>query len=491
MKIRHSLAFASLFVLAACAVGPNHVAPPVPAASSGAFIGANNPAYALTEIQPDWWRLYEDPVLDALVAEALTHNNDLRVATANLRRVRAILREAGGSRLPQTGIGAGATYGRAGEGETPPGADRTDTAFSVGLDVAYEVDLFGRVSRGIEAARGDAAAAEAERDAVRVVVAAETARAYADASAAAEQLSIAQQSVALIDKTLSITNRRFEAGRGTRLDVARVASLRARQAATIPTLLAEREAALFRLATLTGKPPAELSPLADDRKTILRLNRAIPVGDGQALLARRPDIRQAERQLAAETARIGVATADLYPRIVFGGSIGSASPSISDLFTGGPISWLLGPLLNWTFPNQAVPRARIEQAEASAAGALANFDGVVLRALQETETALSAYARELERRAALLESRKQAEASARVTRIQLREGRADALSVLDAERTLAETDAELARSTARVATLQIDLFRALGGGWQNQAGDGSAPATQAKAASRSSGSNTL
>jgi NodT family efflux transporter outer membrane factor (OMF) lipoprotein len=454
----------------------------VPAASSGAFIGAGNPAYMPSEIQPDWWRLYEDPVLDALVAEALTHNTDLRVATANLRRVRALLREAGGARLPQTGVSAGATYGRAGEGETPPGADRTDTSFSVGLDVAYEVDLFGRVSRGIEAARGDAAAAEAERDAVRVVVAAETARAYADASAAAEQLSIAQQSVALIDKTLSITNRRFEAGRGTRLDVARVASLRARQAAAIPTLLAEREAALFRLATLTGKQPAELSPLADDRKTILRLNRAIPVGDGQALLARRPDIRQAERQLAAETARIGVATADLYPRIVFGGSIGSTSPSISDLFTGGPISWLLGPLLNWTFPNQTVSRARIEQAEASAAGALANFDGVVLRALQETETALSAYARELERRAALLESREQAEASARVTRIQLREGRADALSVLDAERTLAEADAELARSTARVATFQIDLFRALGGGWQSQAGEGSAAAIHAKAA---------
>ncbi|MBA3677930.1 MAG: TolC family protein [Sphingosinicella sp.] len=467
MKIKNAFAFASLMVLAACAVGPNHVAPPVPAASSGAFIGAGNAAYSSSEIQPDWWRLYEDPVLDGLVDDALTHNTDLRVATANLQRVRALLREAGGARLPQTGIGAGATYGRAGEGETPAGRDRTDTAFSVGLNVAYEVDLFGRVSRAIEAARGDAAAAEAERDAVRVMVAAETARAYADASAAAEQLSIAQESVALIDKTLSITNKRFDAGRGTRLDVARVASLRARTAATAPGLAAERKAALFRLAVLTGKPPAELSPLADDRKTILRLDKAIPVGDGQALLARRPDIRQAERQLAAETARIGVATADLYPRITFGGSIGSAAPSISDLFTGGPISWILGPLLNWTFPNQRVPRARIEQAEASAAGALANFDGVVLRALQETETALSAYARELDRRAALVESRQQAEAAARVTRIQLREGRADALAVLDAERTLADADADLARSTARVATLQIDLFRALGGGWQN------------------------
>jgi NodT family efflux transporter outer membrane factor (OMF) lipoprotein len=463
------LAFASMIALAGCTVGPDYAPPATPSASAGAFLGSANSAFTTAEPAGDWWRLYQDPVLDSLVADALVHNTDLRVAAANLARVQALLRETRAGRLPQTNVGAGATYGRVPAGQAAPGADRTDSSFDVGLDISYELDLFGRVTRSIEAARGDLAAAEAARDAVRVAVAAETARAYADAAAAAERLAVAERSVSLIDRTLTVTTRRFEAGRGTRLDVARVASLRDQQRAALPPLRAERDGALFRLATLTGRAPAALSPAAGARRTILRLDQAIPVGDGRALLARRPDVREAERRLAAETARIGVATADLYPRISFGASIGSTGPSLADLFGGGPLRWLLGPLLNWSFPNQEANRARIDQAEASAAGALAEFDGTILRALQETETALSAYAHELDRRIALNDARAQAETAARIARIQLREGKIDSLAVLDAERVLAAAEADLALSDARVATAQVDLFRALGGGWQHPA----------------------
>jgi outer membrane protein TolC len=178
-------------------------------------------------------------------------------------------------------------------------------------------------------------------------------------------------------------------------------------------------------------------------------------------------VRAAERQLAAQTARIGVATASLYPQISLGGSIGATGQSIGDLLSGGPFRWLLGSLINWSFPNQEANRARIAQAEASAAASLARFDGTVLVALQETETALSAYAHELDRRAALNDARTQADTAARLARIQLREGKIDSLAVLDAERSLAGVESDLALSDARIATTQIDLFRALGGGWQS------------------------
>lgn len=463
------LGISSLLALAACAVGPDYVASQPKPAAAGAFVAATSLAFTAAEPVGEWWRLYQDSILDRLIADALTHNTDLRVATANLSRARALLRESRAGRLPQTEMGAGANYARLPASQIAPGADRTDPSFDVGLDISYELDLFSRVGRSIEAARGDADAAAAARDAVRVVVVADTARAYADAAAAAERLQVAERSVTLIEQTLNVTTKRFEAGRGTRLDVARVASLGAQQRATLPPLRAERDGALFRLAVLTGRAPAELPPAAGARQTILRLDQAIPVGDGRALIARRPDVREAERRLAAETARVGVATADLYPRISFGGSVGATGPSLGDLFAGGPFRWLLGSLINWSFPNQEANRARVEQSKASAAAALAQFDGTVLRALEETETALSAYAHELDRRIALNTARDQAATAARLARLQLREGKIDSLAVLDAERSLAQAEADLALSDERIASDQIDLFRALGGGWQRGA----------------------
>lgn len=467
LNTRNSLlAAASALMLAACAVGPEHRPPATPSAAAGEFVSAANPAFAKAEPEGDWWRLYSDPVLDGLVADALARNTDLRVAVANLDNARAMLRESRAGRLPQSSVDASGSYGRSPSSQTLPNSDRTGSTFDIGLNISYEADLFGRVRRSVEAAGADVEVAEATRNSVRVAVAAETARAYAGASSAAEQLSVAERTVGLIDRTLTVTTKRFEAGRGTRLDVARVTSLRDQQQATIPPLRAERDGALFRLAALTGRAPADLSPTAGARQTVLKLDQAIPVGDGRALLARRPDIREAEQRLAAATARIGVATADLYPRISLGGSLGATGPSLADLFSGGPLRWLLGPLLSWSFPNQEANRARIQQVEASAAAALARFDGTVLNALRETETALSAYAHELDRRIALGEAREQAEVAARISRLQLKEGKIDSLAVLDAERSLALTEAELARSEARIVDRQIDLFRALGGGWQ-------------------------
>lgn len=455
----------SALALSACAAGPDYVAPTPPAASSGPFLSATDPAFVAAPAQQDWWRLYQDPVLDQLIADALAANTDVRVAVARLEKARSALRGARSDRLPQTGLSAGATYGRVPVTQRAPGAPQEDWSVDGGLSVSYEVDLFGRVSRGVEAARGDADAAAADADAVRVAVVADTTRAYADAASGAARLKVANDIVGLLDRLLDLTRRRQSAGLATTLDVSRIATLRDQRAADIPLLTADRQAALFRLATLTGRTPDALPPIAAARSINLEISQPIPVGDGATLLSRRPDVRAAERRLAADTARIGVATASLYPRISLGGSIGSTGPNIADAFGAGPLRWLLGPLISWSFPNQEAARARIAGARADSQAALATFDGAVLNALAETETALSNYARSLERRQSLKAARDSAETAAKITRAQQREGAIDSLQLLDTERTFAEAEAALAQQDAAVAQAQIDLFRALGGGW--------------------------
>jgi NodT family efflux transporter outer membrane factor (OMF) lipoprotein len=453
--------------LAACAAGPDYARPQATPAAEQGFIGASSPAVVAEAPQGDWWRLYQDPVLDGLVADALRANTDLRVALANVEKARAVLRESKSEVLPQTSIDASATYGRAPASQRAAGGPREDWVVDGGLSMAWEVDLFGRVRRTIEASHADADAAQAAADTVRVAVVAETTRAYADASSAAERIAVAERTLTLLQQTAALTGKRFEVGRTTRLDYSRALTLQHQQEASIPLLRAERDAALFRLAFLTGRAPADLPPAVGQRAATLRLDRPIPVGDGRALLARRPDVREAERKLAAETARIGVATAELYPTISLGGSVGGTSNSLSNLFGAGPLRWLLGPLISWNFPNMEGGRARVAQAQASTKAALASFDGTVLQALQETETALSDYSHSLERQQRLAGAAQEARVAAGISRAQLREGRVDFLVVLDAERTLAGAEADLADADAQVATTQIALFRALGGGWQS------------------------
>nr|WP_317891940.1 TolC family protein [uncultured Sphingomonas sp.] len=464
--MRSILITTSALALAACAAGPDYAAPKHPQSAGGSFVAATA-VVTPGPVKGDWWRLYDDPVLNQLVADALAANTDVRAAAARVERARALLRGARANQLPQATLGAGANYGRTPEIQRVPGMSRENWQIDVGLNVSYEADLFGRLSRNVEASRGDVGAAVADAEAVRVAVVAETTRAYADAASAAERMKVAEHIVRLLDQSLDLTERRRSVGEGTRLDTARIGALRNERQAQVPTLRAERDAALFRLALLTGRTPTDLPPVAAARTSTLRLNQLIPVGDGAALLARRPDVRAAERRLAAATARIGVATADLYPRITLGASGGSTGTDIGDVFGAGPLRWLVGGLLNWAV-NPGPARARVAAAEAESREALADFDGSVLRALQETETALSAYANALDRRTALQAARNEAEAAVNIARARQREGDIDSLALLDAERTFADAEAALANADAFIADTQVDLFRALGGGWQNE-----------------------
>jgi multidrug efflux system outer membrane protein len=464
-----TLASAAAALLAACAVGPRAPDADLPSAGLGPLVGSAFPAVTTAEARNDWWRLYADPTLDGLVLQALANNNQLEQAAANLRRVRAALGEARTARLPSTNTSASYSYGRP-SAATVPGApagealDETET-YDVGLDVSYEVDLFGRVGSVIRAARADADAAAAALEVVQVTVAAETARAYADACSANAQIAVAERTIELQASTVDLTQRLLDAGAGNGLDTARARAALETTRASLPPLRAQRDGALFRLATLTGVTPAEASDAARTCATPPRLAQPVPVGDGAQLLARRPDVRRAERELAAAAARVNVATADLFPRITLGGGLGSTALDAGDLGEESNFRFSVGPLISWSFPNILATRARIEQAGAASEAALAGFDQTVLEALQETETALANYANELDRRNALREARDQAAQAVRLSRLRFDAGADSFLSVLDAERTLVGTEAQLANSEALVTTYQIALFKALAGGW--------------------------
>jgi multidrug efflux system outer membrane protein len=460
--VKTGVAISAAALLSACAVGPAYKAPTPMAGTSGTFVAAADPRYTADQPAGDWWRLYRDPALDGLVGEALANNRDIAQAAANLAQVRAILSEARSGFLPATNTSASAT--RARQPNPLTGQMITTDTSSVGIDVSYEVDLFGRVRRAVEAARADAGSAQAALDVVRISVAAETARAYADACASNVQIDVANRTVALLQNSSELTQRQFEAGRGSGLDLARARSLVETTRAAIPPLEAQRDAALFRLAVLIGKPPSQAPAAARACKAIPAVTTPIPVGDGENLLRRRPDVRQAERNLAAATARIGVATADLYPNVTLGGGLATLGGQGNDLFKNHTYS--VGPLISWSFPNIVAARARVKQADAAAQGALAAFDQANLNALQETETSLSAYAKALDRTAALQRARDEAARALDLSRTRQREGLDSGLTIIDAERTLADAESQLALSQSQTASAQITVFKALGGGWE-------------------------
>lgn len=463
-------AAASSALLAACAVGPKAPIADLPPAGTGAFVGSTSPTVSTAAARDDWWRLYEDPTLDALIQQAFAENNQLEAAFANLRAVQASLSEARVGRFPSTTTSAQAQRSRASAATVqglPAGqkAPEIDT-YDVGVQAAYEIDLFGRVESTIRAARADARAAAAALATVQVTVAAETTRAYADTCSANAQIAVAERTLELQRNTANLTQTLLDGGAGTGLDVASARAALAQTAATLPTLRAARNEALFRLATLTGVTPSEASQAAAACVRPPQLSQPIPVGDGATLLARRPDVRQAEAELAAAAARVNVATANLFPQISLGGSYGSTALDSDGLGDDQNFRFSFGPLISWSFPNVFAARAQIKAAGARSDAALATFDQTVLTALQETETALSNYANELDRRAALTEARDQAARAAELSRLRFNAGADSFLLVLDAERTQAAADAALAQSDALVTTYQIALFRALAGGWQ-------------------------
>jgi len=459
--------------LTGCRVGPDYRPPAPPDGATAPWSSLDVSAETSAAPRDDWWRVYQDPRLDELLAEAFKANTELAAAEANLSAARALLAAARAGRYPSSLVTAGGIYGRdaATDEILELGGHAPQTVWILDdlLEVNYEVDLFGRVRRSVEASRAGSEAAVAARDSLRVVIAAETARDYADICALGAQLEVANRSLRLISREADITVNRHAAGANSEFDVVRAQGLVAQIRSAIAPLEGQRRAALFQLAAVLGRTPANAPLDLEACVTVPRLTALIPVGDGAELLKRRPDVRQAERALAAATARIGVATADLYPSIRLSGLYGGVATQLSALGTADGLAWGIGPSISWSFPDQSIPRARIKQAEAAAAAALAVFDSTVLTALKETETSLALYASALRGRDALVDAQTRAHQAFDMARDELRVGAVSNLDLLTAEQTVVAADAAIAAADTGLVRDQIAVFKALGGGWRGTA----------------------
>ena len=468
-RLRPAAAALAGLTLSACAVGPTYRVPAAAVVNAPAakapFKSADTPAFALKDPPDHWWRLYRDPTLDRLVEQALAANTDLRVAEANLERSEALLKAARAARQPDVTVNFGATdTERSAAAYVHKGPIPTAELYDTGLAVSYDLDLFGRLRRGVEAASAQTEAFQAARDLARVNVAAETVRAYAEVCDAGSETAAVERVIELQRQRSALVRRMAQGGRDIQVSVSGQQAQEDQLRAGLPALSARRTNALYRLAVLAGRPPGTFDPALETCRMPLEVGAPLPVGDGASLLRRRPDVRAAERRLAAAVAEVGVDMAALYPTVTFNASIGSTGPL--EAFDG-PLTrrFSLGPAISWKL-NQSVPRAQVEAAEAEAKAELARFDGAVLNALQETESALTAYTRDLDREASLDAGRAKAvQVAAAAHRLQAG-GRLGASGALDADRAVAVADQTLAATRSQISQDQIAVFLALGGGWE-------------------------
>lgn len=457
-------------LLSACTVvGPDYTLPDKAAVNrpdlQGELAGSSSNVVS-APVPADWWRLYHDPKLDELVGQALVSSTDLRVAAANLQRARFQMSEADAAGGWSGTAKAGAQrLQEAGQAYLLPEKVPVANVGDVGLTTSYQFDLFGVLQRGIEAAQANADATQAAADTARITLVADVVRAYTQVCAANEERNIALHSLDLQKQSLSLTQRLRDAGRGDETQVTRSQTQFRSLRADLPRYEAAQKSALYRLSMLLARPLNQLPQGVAECAELPHIAQVMPVGDGAALLKRRPDVRQAERRLAMSTAAIGVATGELYPDISIGATVGTVG-ILDELGDPSTNRWGFGGVINWTIPSNGA-RARIHIAEASNQVALARFDGVVLNAIREAQTGLSQYTALLERRDALVETEESARQAADQTHRFFLAGRESFLADLQATRTYTDITAQLAAANTQVAMGQIDLFLALGGGWEN------------------------
>jgi outer membrane protein, multidrug efflux system len=449
-------------LLSACAVGPNYHAPPIAPA-----VVSNAQATPFVTQSPEalWWQEFGDAELDELVRRALAANLDLRSAYDRVRAARAVFVEKKFDYAPHVQLQG--TYSHFDEQEPGFGNSRFNAqSDSLGFDAAWEIDLFGHVRRSVEAAHADLDAERANYQDAQVTVAAEVARNYFELRGAQKRLIVARQNLSTQHQTLDLTQLLDETGRGSELDVQRSRARLKATEATIPSLEAAEKQAGYRLAVLLGERPGaldqELQPAS-----VATYAKALPIGDPAELLRRRPDVRAAERQLAAATARVGVATADLFPRVNVTGFVGFLSGDVGRLFGTGSDNnaraWSIAPTVSWAAFDIGSVRARLRASEAQSDAAAANYEKVVLTALEDTENSFVAYSSRQTQLKSLTEQAQASRRAAELADTQYREGVADFLVLLDAQRTQLDAEDSVALAETAVNVSVVAIYKALGG----------------------------
>jgi len=471
MKTNTTGILAALLLLAGCTVGPDYQKPnhPIPADWTEKGTGldpATSRVNSQTAAVTEWWTTFKDPELTSLIERAAQSNLDLKLAQARVREARGLQGVSTGALLPAVGAGAGYSRNRGSENVPLPGAGKQSNFYQAGFDASWEIDVFGGIRRGIEAADAEVeASVEARRD-VLVTLLAEVARNYIEVRGLQAEIAIARQNLDAQKKTLELTEARLQAGRAAELDVVRAQAQVSNTASQIPLLESLRIQGTHRLGVLLGREPGSLREELLAAAAIPAPPPEVPIGLPSELLRRRPDLRRAERELAAATARIGVATAELYPKFSLTGVFGLDSVTASDFVKWGSRAWSVGPTIQWSIFQGGRIRAKIEVENARQEQAAIVYERSILVALQEVEDALIAYANEQAHRAELSASVKANGKAVDLANQRYTQGLVDFLSVLDAQRSLYASQDALVRSERRISEHLIALYKALGGGWQ-------------------------
>ncbi len=447
--------------------GPDYAHPEVVAPD-----GWTETSNRVSQMNPnsDWWRIFADPVLDSLVADAFAQNYDLAALRANLRKARALRRKAAGQLQPSVSASTSAQLLSRSENGLIPAGDvigiEADTdLYDAGFDAIWEIDLFGGTHRAIEAADARLAASTASLDAAQLSTAAEIARTYIELIGFERQHAARTVIVNVQERSMRLVESHLAVGSATSSDVDRAAARFFRTQATLPALEAEIQAAIYRLAVLTGVRPDQLSGKID----LANLTSALPgaktinIGSPSGMLRARPDVRQAERLLAAETADIGVAVADLLPRLTLAATAGVESIDFSDLFNAASLAASVGPRLSLPIFGRSKLKAQVDAERAEAETALAVYQQTVLRALEEAESALARYDRAHEVVNRFGSAQTHAVEELRVSTLRYEAGEDGYSAVLDSESNLAEINIELAEAEKLLRTHAVSLMKAIGG----------------------------
>ncbi len=452
-----------------CAAGPDYAPPDYtpPAAWNVQPQGGLHEGKVADGELAEWWDVFNDPVLSDLVRRSVKANLDLRQAKSRVRQARASRKIAQSDLYPSVDGSASFTKSR-GSRETGGGAEVD--LFSTGLDAAWELDIFGGTRRSVEAATADLQAREEDLRDVLVSLAAEVGLSYLDVRTFQARLTAAEQNLETQEETYRLTEYRRQAGLATDLDVQQSRYNLESTRSQIPTLQTSIEESRNRLAIFLGQAPGAVHGLLHERRPIPGAPCETAVGVPADLLRRRPDVRRAERELAAQTARVGAATAELYPKLTLKGSLGLDALTFSNLFLAGSRSFNFGPTLTIPVFNGGAIRNNIEAQSALQEQALIAYESTVLKALEEVENALAAYAQEENRRRALVEASSAARQAASLSWDRYMAGQIDFGDVLDAQRSLLSFEDQLAQSDGTVSSNLIRLFKTLGGGWTPEAG---------------------
>jgi multidrug efflux system outer membrane protein len=452
-------------VVAGCAVGRNYHRPETPVDAH--FANAGEPGLAEGDTIEQYWTGFADPLLNDLVDTALAHNKDLGVATASLQAARAARRIAGFDQYPTVTLAGSYTHNLDAQQQLP-GVDQHDREFDTaqgGFDGLWELDLFGRVRRNVEAASADVGASEATLRDARVSVIAEVSRDYFILRGLQDQLALTMSNADNQLRSLKLTRTRLEAGRGNELDTSRAEAQWQTTLASVPTLQASIATTTYRLSVLTGRQPTALGERLSPQAPMPSLPALNAIGTPEQLLRRRPDVRVAERRLAAATARIGVAMGDLFPKVTVVGEVGYWAPTFGDFGQSEARFFSVGPSISWAAFDLGRVQARIGSAKAQTDAALAGYEGAVLNALEDTEGALITYGRSQSRREALRLAAAASDKAADLARRRFEGGLIDFLEVLDAERTALSAELLLSQSRTDAAVSLVAVYKALGAGW--------------------------